>query len=248
MEIVNATAQSATDAPSSAAIASQYPPPREGEWEARNFQFGAGEVFDRLRLHYTTIGDAAGDPVVLLHGTAGSGAEFPQPRLRRRIVRSGTAVGREPIFHNSPRRARGREILQALGRPARPIPPIRLRRHGPGAIQAADRGAGRSPFASGDRQFDGRDANLDLGRDLPRLHGRAGPDGVAPRGDVRPQLDDAAHADRRDPLGSRLARRRLRLAAEMDRGGQCFLRHRHERRNASRFRRPRPRARRPTVW
>jgi pimeloyl-ACP methyl ester carboxylesterase len=56
METANATAQSAADASSSPAIASQYPPPREGDWEARNFQFGAGEVFDRLSLHYTTIG------------------------------------------------------------------------------------------------------------------------------------------------------------------------------------------------
>ena len=68
METANATAQSAADASPSPAIASQYPPPREGDWEARNFQFGAGEVFDRLRLHYTTIGEASGDPVVLLMG------------------------------------------------------------------------------------------------------------------------------------------------------------------------------------
>ena len=47
METANATAQSAADASSSPAIASQYPPPREGDWEARNFQFAAGEVFDR---------------------------------------------------------------------------------------------------------------------------------------------------------------------------------------------------------
>ncbi|MFZ2103951.1 MAG: alpha/beta fold hydrolase [Roseiarcus sp.] len=79
METANATAQSAADASSSPAIASHYPPPREGDWEARNFQFGAGEVFDRLRLHYTTIGEASGDPVVLLHGTAGSGASFLNP-------------------------------------------------------------------------------------------------------------------------------------------------------------------------
>src|SRR5271154_2975049 len=79
METANATAKSAAEASSSPAIASQYPPPREGDWEARNFQFGAGEVFDRLRLHYTTIGEASGDPVVLLHGTAGSGARFLNP-------------------------------------------------------------------------------------------------------------------------------------------------------------------------
>jgi homoserine O-acetyltransferase len=87
MEIANATAQSAADASPSPAIASQYPPPREGDWEARNFQFGAGEVFDRLSLHYTTIGEASGDPVVLLHGTAGSGASFLNPGFAGELFR-----------------------------------------------------------------------------------------------------------------------------------------------------------------
>ena len=98
METANATAQSAADASSSPAIASQYPPPREGDWEARNFQFGAGEVFDRLRLHYTTIGEASGDPVVLLHGTAGSGASFLNPGFAGELFGPGQPLDASRYF------------------------------------------------------------------------------------------------------------------------------------------------------
>ena len=79
-------------------IASQYPPPREGDWEARNFQFGAGEVFDRLRLHYTTIGEASGDPVVLLHGTAGSGASFLNPGFAGELFGPGQPLDASRYF------------------------------------------------------------------------------------------------------------------------------------------------------
>ena len=98
MEIANATAQSAADASASPAIASEYPPPREGDWEARNFQFGAGEVFDRLRLHYTTIGEASGDPVVLLHGTAGSGASFLNPGFAGELFGPGQPLDASRYF------------------------------------------------------------------------------------------------------------------------------------------------------
>jgi homoserine O-acetyltransferase len=98
METANATAQSAADAPSSPQIASQYPPPREGDWEARNFQFGAGEVFDRLRLHYTTIGEASGDPVVLLNGTAGSGASFLNPGFAGELFGPGQPLDASRYF------------------------------------------------------------------------------------------------------------------------------------------------------
>ena len=51
-----------------------YPAPKQGAWIARDFRFHTGEVMDEVRLHYTTIGEASGLPVVLLHGTSGSGA------------------------------------------------------------------------------------------------------------------------------------------------------------------------------
>jgi homoserine O-acetyltransferase/O-succinyltransferase len=55
------------------ALAADYPAPKEGDWIARDFRFHTGEVMQDLRLHYTTIGAPSGAPVLILHGTAGSG-------------------------------------------------------------------------------------------------------------------------------------------------------------------------------
>jgi homoserine O-acetyltransferase len=51
----------------------QSPQPKEGDWVAKDFRFHTGEVFPELRLHYTTIGAPTGEPVLVLHGTTGSG-------------------------------------------------------------------------------------------------------------------------------------------------------------------------------
>lgn len=53
-----------------------FPAPREASWVARDFRFHTGEVMAELKLHYRTIGDPSGEPVVILHGTAGSGANM----------------------------------------------------------------------------------------------------------------------------------------------------------------------------
>ena len=50
-----------------------YPEPKEGNWVAKDFRFHTGEVMPELRVHYTTIGEPSGEPVVILHGTTGSG-------------------------------------------------------------------------------------------------------------------------------------------------------------------------------
>jgi homoserine O-acetyltransferase len=55
------------------AAAEDYPAPKEGNWIAKDFKFHTGEVMPELRLHYTTIGNPSGQPVLMLHGTGGSG-------------------------------------------------------------------------------------------------------------------------------------------------------------------------------
>ena len=52
------------------AVAADYPAPKEGDWVARDFRFHTGEVMPELRLHYTTVGEPSGQPVLMLHGTA----------------------------------------------------------------------------------------------------------------------------------------------------------------------------------
>jgi homoserine O-acetyltransferase len=66
-------------AAASAASAAEYPAPREGDWVARHFKFHTGEVMDALKLHYTTIGDPKGMPVVVLHGSGGSARSMLTP-------------------------------------------------------------------------------------------------------------------------------------------------------------------------
>ena len=61
------------------ATAADYPTSKEGDWAARNFRFHTGEVMPELRLHYTTVGDPSGQPVLMLHGTAGSGTGLLTP-------------------------------------------------------------------------------------------------------------------------------------------------------------------------
>jgi homoserine O-acetyltransferase len=58
------------------ALAADYPAPKQGDWVARDFRFHTGEVFPELKIHYRTIGAPTGEPVLILHGTTGSGASF----------------------------------------------------------------------------------------------------------------------------------------------------------------------------
>jgi homoserine O-acetyltransferase len=53
-----------------------YPAPKEADWTAKNFRFHTGETLPEARIHYRTVGAPAGEPVLVLHGTAGSGASM----------------------------------------------------------------------------------------------------------------------------------------------------------------------------
>jgi homoserine O-acetyltransferase len=61
------------------AVAADYPTPKEGDWIARDFKFNTGEVMPELRLHYATVGEPSGQPVLVLHGTAQSSASMLSP-------------------------------------------------------------------------------------------------------------------------------------------------------------------------
>jgi homoserine O-acetyltransferase len=61
------------------ALAADYPAPRQGDWIAKDFKFHTGETMPALRLHYTTVGEPSGQPVLVLHGTGGSAASMLTP-------------------------------------------------------------------------------------------------------------------------------------------------------------------------
>lgn len=59
--------------------AADYPKPVEGDWTAKAFKLHTGEVMPEVRLHYTTVGDPRGQPVLMLHGSSQSGGAMLTP-------------------------------------------------------------------------------------------------------------------------------------------------------------------------
>jgi homoserine O-acetyltransferase/O-succinyltransferase len=79
-------------------MAADYPAPKEGAFIARDFRFHTGEVMPELRLHYTTIGAPTGQPVLILHGTAGSGSNLLSPAFAGELFGAGQPLDANKYF------------------------------------------------------------------------------------------------------------------------------------------------------
>ncbi len=80
------------------ASAADAPPPREGDWIARDFRFHTGEVLPEVRLHYTTLGSPTNEAVLVLHGTAGSGTALLQPGFGSELFGPGQPLDATKYF------------------------------------------------------------------------------------------------------------------------------------------------------
>lgn len=80
------------------AFAADYPAPKEATFVVRDFRFHTGEVMPELRLNYRTVGDPAGEPVLILHGTAGSGASMMQPAFAGELFGPGQPLDARNYF------------------------------------------------------------------------------------------------------------------------------------------------------
>jgi homoserine O-acetyltransferase/O-succinyltransferase len=80
------------------ALAADYPSPSEGDWVARDFKFHTGEVMHELKLHYTTVGDPHGTPVVVLHGSGGSAASMLTPAFAGELFGPGQPLDATKYF------------------------------------------------------------------------------------------------------------------------------------------------------
>ena len=83
---------------SAVAIAAEYPDPKQGDWVAHDFRYHTGEVMAELRLHYTTIGDPSGMPVVVLHGSGGSAKSMLTPAFAGELFGSGQPLDAAKYF------------------------------------------------------------------------------------------------------------------------------------------------------
>lgn len=80
------------------AVAAEYPAPKQGEWITRDFRFHTGDVIPELRLHYTTVGEPSGQPVLVLHGSGGSAANMLTPAFAGELFGPGQALDATRYF------------------------------------------------------------------------------------------------------------------------------------------------------
>lgn len=70
-------------------LAADYPTPEEDDWIVMDFEFRTGEVLPELRLHYMTIGDPSGEPVLVLHGSSRASTSFLTERFAGELFGPG---------------------------------------------------------------------------------------------------------------------------------------------------------------
>ncbi|MGA2998261.1 alpha/beta fold hydrolase [Bradyrhizobium sp.] len=83
---------------SSAAMAAEYPPPRQADFIALDFKFHSGEWMKELRLHYTTVGEPTGQPLLVLHGSGGSAASMLTPAFAGELFGRGQPLDASKYF------------------------------------------------------------------------------------------------------------------------------------------------------
>ena len=80
------------------AHAADYPAPKPADWIAHDFRFHDGTVMPELHEHYVTIGDPSGEPVLVLHGTAGTGIGMVNPAFAGELFGPGQALDAKKYF------------------------------------------------------------------------------------------------------------------------------------------------------
>ena len=112
------------------AAAAEYPAPKQGDWIARDFKFHTGEVMSELKLHYMTIGDPAGIPVVVLHGSGQSAGNMLTPAFADELFGPGKPLDATKYYIVIPDAlGHGKSAKPSDGLKTK-FPAVQLRRHG----------------------------------------------------------------------------------------------------------------------
>ena len=80
------------------AFAQNYPAPRDGSFVLKDFRFHTGQVLPEVRMHYVTIGAPTGEPVLVLHGTAGSAQRMLTPDFAGELFGPGQPLDAAKYF------------------------------------------------------------------------------------------------------------------------------------------------------
>lgn len=80
------------------ASAADYPAPKAGVWVAKDFKFSTGETLPEVKLAYKTVGEPTGEPVLVLHGTAGSAQSMLIPGFAGELFGEGQPLDAKKFY------------------------------------------------------------------------------------------------------------------------------------------------------
>src|SRR5258706_5827725 len=80
------------------AFAADPPQQKPGDWTVKDFRFHTGEVLPELKLHYVTIGEPTGEPVLVLHGSNASGESMLGPQFAGELFGPGQPLDAAKYF------------------------------------------------------------------------------------------------------------------------------------------------------
>src|SRR5579871_5281985 len=80
------------------AFAADPPQQNPGDWTVKDFRFHTGEVLPELKLHYVTLGAPTGQPVLVLHGSSGSGQTMLGPKFAGELFGPGQPLDAAKYF------------------------------------------------------------------------------------------------------------------------------------------------------
>jgi hypothetical protein len=171
-------------------IATQaWPSPTPGVFSIPNFSFDSGETLDSLDIHYQTLGkleisdDGRTNAVHIMHGSIARGDQLLTEEFAGSLFNAGQILDADKYFII---------LRDGIGHgnssgPRNTGPKLPIQRYGPSRPPAPHRASWRQPYEIGDGGVHGRDAHLDVGRDVPRLYGCTNADSLAASGDRRTQ-------------------------------------------------------------
>src|ERR1700739_4493111 len=74
------------------AMAAEFLAPKHGDSVTQDFKSHTGEVMGEVKLHYPTVGEPSGQPVLVLHGSGGSAATMLTPAFAGELFGPGPAL------------------------------------------------------------------------------------------------------------------------------------------------------------
>jgi homoserine O-acetyltransferase len=83
---------------SAVAMAADYPAAKSGVWIAKDFKLSTGETMPEVKLSYRTVGEPTGEPVLVLHGTAGSSQSMLTPGFAGELFGEGQPLDAKKYF------------------------------------------------------------------------------------------------------------------------------------------------------